>query len=330
MVRLTKLQTACLAVILATISNLLYFSLIVTNNNITPLPSHHTIDMPLQNITISNEFISTFIQILRHPVFDIQNAVPLILKNNKLYCRSIHHTQILKHTRLVPFIEMISRGLKLNYYHPFTSGYYEEAGLPIVLLNGDMTGCNASNHTDIFPFPRLSWSIPSSKHQQHYNNNHTGEEEVEWCHTIGMVSYETWNAFHKRHHNHHSWDSTFAKDETRHPWHTKLPKAIWRGTTTHEQTITKEYDFEDIPRAKLVQSGIENSDVIDAAFTAIIQKFEMDKEVLAKKTRMGDYMPFVKQLDYKGALLYAFVNLCWAMNCLLYMQAHHNSICSFY
>ena len=79
-----------------------------------------------------------------------------------------------------------------------------------------------------------------------------------------------------------------------------MAKAVWRGTSTHEQSRTENWEFDDIPRARLVKSGIENPDVIDAGFTAIIQKFEKNKEDLEKRTRMVDYLPFEELMKYKG------------------------------
>jgi hypothetical protein len=285
--RMTKVHAAGLVVVLAAIYVIMskFSSSLYTSSHILK----HT--RPEKNVNLTNEFVSTFAKIIREdrPTFNTENAVPLILKNGKILCSSTHKRQI-QQMRVLAFLEMVSRGLELDYYH---STSYANDGLPILLMNGDGMGCNITSHTDSLPFPRLSWSIPSPKH----------DEESSWCHSVGMVSYETWNAFHKRHDKHHTWDDTFANDEYRHPWESKIPKAIWRGTSTHEQTRTKDWEFEDIPRAVLVKAGMENPDVIDAGFTAIIQKFEKDKEELEKRTRMGDYIPFVDQMKYKGELI---------------------------
>ena len=61
-------------------------------------------------------------------------------------------------------------------------------------------------------------------------------------------------------------------------------------------------DYIFLSHALVGEVGMENPDVIDAGFT-IIQKFEKDKEELEKRTRMGDYIPFVKQMKYKGVLI---------------------------
>lgn len=244
----------------------------------------------VKNVTITNEFVSTFQEVMLRPVFDMENAVPLILHRGKLLCRANHKHQIMN-MRVLSFLEMVSRGIELNYYQSTLP--LDNVGLPILLLNGDGMGCNIATHTDNMPFPRLSWAIPAPKHLQ----------DEDWCNSVGMVSYETWNAFHKRHDKHFTWDDTFANDEKRFPWDKKIPKVVWRGTTTHEQTQYRDAEFSDIPRAKLVQASIENPEIIDAGFTAIIQKFEKDKEKLAKQTRVADYIKFVDQMKYKGVLL---------------------------
>lgn len=241
-----------------------------------------------KNITISNEFVSTFREAMLRAVFDMEIAVPLILHKGQLLCRAAHKHQILN-MRVLSFLQMISRGLELNYYQSTLP--LEDVGLPILLMNGDGMGCNVATHTDIMPFPRLSWAVPAPKH---------GED---WCHSIGMVSYETWNAFHESHDKHFTWDTTFAFDEKRYPWDTKIPKVVWRGTTTHEQTQFGDAEFLDIPRAKLVKASIDYPDIIDAGFTAIIQKFEKDKEELAKQTRMADFIKTVDQMKYKGTFV---------------------------
>ena len=239
----------------------------------------------LKNITFTNEFVSSLRDVLLHPTFDMESAVPLILHNNQLLCRSIHKQQI-RNMRVSSFLEMVSRGLSLNYHQSTLP--IQDVGIPILLMNGDDMGCHVATRTDHLPFPRLSWSIPASKH---------GED---WCHSIGMVSYETWNAFSKRHDKHFTWDETFSNDEKRYPWKDKINKVVWRGSSTYELSRFADADFIDIPRAKLVKAGMENPDVIDAGFTAIIQKFEKEKDDLLKLTKMGEYIPFVQQMKYKG------------------------------
>jgi hypothetical protein len=61
-----------------------------------------------------------------------------------------------------------------------------------------------------------------------------------------------------------------------------------------------------------VQASMDHPDVIDAGFTAIIQKFEKEKEELAKKTIVADFIPLVEQMKYKGMFLFGVFGLCYS------------------
>ncbi|KAL3794171.1 hypothetical protein HJC23_012878 [Cyclotella cryptica] len=250
---------------------------------------------PRKNLTLTNEFVSTFRDLLLRPVLNESDPVPFLLQNGQLLCRAPHKGQ-LRSLRARSLLEMISRGLSLHYHHSTlfsTEQSHEDMGLPVLLMNGDGMGCNVARHDEELPFPRLSWSIPSPQ-------KHGGG----WCHAVGMVSYEMWNAFHVTHDRHWTWDVTFERDERTYPWEEKIRKAVWRGTTTHEQTQFRESEFEDIPRAKLVKAGMNHPDVIDAGFTAFVERFEEDEEELAKKTNVAEFIPFVEQMKYKGVSLF--------------------------
>eukprot|EP01082_Thalassiosira_pseudonana_P012692 g11429.t1 g11429 contig5:826938-828536(+) len=226
----------------------------------TPMQRRHD-DAPstsTQSSSTTNKFISTFEESLHLPapysIPDIAAGlvpsedglfVPLILFNGKLQCR-IHHREKLIHMRSRAYIDMLQRGLKLNYHH--STSFHDEP-MPILLMEGDDMGCNVALHTDAFPFPR-----------------------------------------------------TFANNERNFPWASKLNKAVWRGTTTHEQTQFRDSDFHDIPRAILVQKSIENPELIDAGFTEIIQKFEKQKEELTPQTIVTDRIPFDDQMRYKAII----------------------------
>lgn len=266
-----------------------------SNNNMQQMPSSPK-QAVLNNIT--NEFVSTFANIITQPTVGTHEAsIPLILRNGQLLCRSYHKRQI-HQMRSLAFIEMVSRGLELGYSSSSASNDY---GLPIILMNGDGMGCNITSHEDLFSFPRLSWCVPSPKH---FKNESTTTSV--WCNAVGMVSYETWGWFHETYDKHHKWDDTFTENEYRYPWTKKLAKAVWRGSSTHEQSRTRNWEFDDIPRARLVKTGIENPDVIDAGFTAIVQRFEKNREELEKKTRVVEHLPFEELMKYKGE----FVDFC--------------------
>ena len=68
-----------------------------------------------KNINITNEFVSTFAQLISSAK-KTGADVPLILKNGQLLCLSNHKHQ-LQQMRVRVFLEMVSRGLKLDYFH---------------------------------------------------------------------------------------------------------------------------------------------------------------------------------------------------------------------
>jgi len=218
--------------------------------------------------------------------------VPLILLNGKIMCLP-NHKKKLRRMRSRSFIEMLQKGLSLNTVQDATiSSYDSDGGFPILLMEGDVMGCNICNHTDKLDFPRLTWATPNT--QKHSSK--------EWCNAIGMTSYESWDSLHKDHVYAETWDATFAKNEEMYPWEAKIKRAVWRGTTTHEYYQFQDSEFRDIPRQKLVQQSMLHPDVIDAAFTAIIQKFEKDKEVLAAQTIVEGRMPFENFMKYKAII----------------------------
>ena len=84
------------------------------------------------------------------------------------------------------------------------------------------------------------------------------------------------------------------------PWNRKIPKAVWRGSTTYDNEQYGNVSFHDIPRARLVQESKDRPDLIDAAFTKIHQRFENKAEELMPTTIMARRMPFDDQMKYKG------------------------------
>lgn len=235
--------------------------------------------------------------------------VPLILLNGKIMCLP-NHKKKLRRMRSRSFIEMLQKGLSLNTVQDATiSSYDSDGGFPILLMEGDVMGCNICNHTDKLDFPRLTWATPNT--QKHSSK--------EWCNAIGMTSYESWDSLHKDHVYAETWDATFAKNEEMYPWEAKIKRAVWRGTTTHEYYQFQDSEFRDIPRQKLVQQSMLHPDVIDAAFTAIIQKFEKDKEVLAAQTIVEGRMPFENFMKYKGVSPHW---PCWFL-CLFFSFEFH-------
>jgi hypothetical protein len=184
-------------------------------------------------------------------------------------------------------VEMIQTVSDLNYH-----GELEGSFLPIFILIDDKCGCNISDGSDKFKYPRLSWALPATKYSEYFGSK--------WCNTIGFTSYETWFSFHS-HKKSSSWDSTFQMYSKRYPWNGKLKKAVWRGTTTYEPRF-KGFDLSETPRGKLVQLSMTNSGLIDAAFVALVQQYESQKDALTNKTILADMMRFDDQMKYKAII----------------------------
>jgi hypothetical protein len=157
--------------------------------------------------------------------------------------------------------------------------------LPLLLMRGDITGCGAS-HPEVnkYKFPRLTWHIPGS----------------EWCSAITVPSFRVWENFGK--------PDGYYNDRKKHnehlyPWDSKIPKAVWRGSSTNDASQFIRTPFHEIPRAKLVQASKDHPNIIDAAFTHINGRFANTSKEIEPTTIMADHMSFDDQMKYKGEIL---------------------------
>jgi hypothetical protein len=209
--------------------------------------------------------------------------VPLIINNDgKMLCPKMEGGTS---RRAQHFVRMLHVGLQTEHQRLWsTYGHVMNGHLPILLMGGDGNGCNLIKCEEGFDFPRLSWSLPS---QQHNGS--------EWCHAIGIPSYELWKSFGKV-----NISNVIETHEHIYPWNRKIPKAVWRGSTTYDNEQYGNVSFHDIPRARLVQESKDRPDLIDAAFTKIHQRFENKAEELMPTTIMARRMPFDDQMKYKG------------------------------
>jgi hypothetical protein len=239
----------------------------------------------------SNKFVRTLNESLYIDPSDTEgHFIPIIItEDGRLLCSSLEEDTSFNR-RTAHFAEMIGSGLGRKFQH-FFSNYNHGmiGGLPILLMAGDVNGCDISKRTDDYNFPRLTWSIPSHIYR--------GED---WCRDIGVPSYEIWRVFGKTYGRDDVWDETFRKNVVLYPWSEKIVKAVWRGSTTFDRTQYDDVPFLEIPRAKLVRISMDHSDVIDAAFTKIHQKFENRTNEFASETIVTDRIPFDDQMKYQG------------------------------
>lgn len=154
--------------------------------------------------------------------------------------------------------------------------------LPFLLFHGDMNGCDVMNKRNRFNFPRFHWSSPSPKYD-------TG-----WCKAIPAASYQTWNDFHGEHRTHSSWLYTFESYSKQYPWPSKINKAVWRGSRTHDKYLYGS-ELSEIPRGRLVKQSMEHPDLIYAGFYRLNNMYESRKDE-------ADRIEFEDQMKYKAIL----------------------------
>lgn len=199
---------------------------------------------------------------------------PRLMKDNESLARRIKH-----------FSQMIQTGLQTHHLRRLSKhGDMWNKALPLLLMGEDNNGCDIAQHADYYDFPRLAWSIPSEVQQG-----------SEWCHAISVPSYEIWKTFGKT-----DKRKEMKNNERLYPWNTKIPKAIWRGSTTNDANQYSNVSFHDIPRAKLVQASKDHPGVIDAAFTKIHQRFANMTEEIEETTIVAERILFDDQMKYKG------------------------------
>ncbi|KAL3803145.1 hypothetical protein HJC23_003420 [Cyclotella cryptica] len=238
-----------------------------------------------------NEFVHALKESLHNDINGIEGLFTslIITEDGRLLYRSLERDAS-SNRRIGHFLEMIRSGLAQNYQYFLSKYSHGMSGwLPVLLMVGDEVGCDITKHIDDHDFPRLTWSIPSDIHQ--------GKD---WCHGIGMPSYEIWKQFGKTYGSALVWDKTFQKHDILYPWTKKISKAVWRGSTTYDRSQYFDVAFRDIPRAKLVQASIDHPDVIDAAFTKIHQRFEDRSKELASETIVAYRLRFDEQMKYKA------------------------------
>lgn len=158
-------------------------------------------------------------------------------------------------------------------------------GFPILLKSADSNGCNVATHKDDYHgIPRIAWSVPATANsyasstiageESHHQRQQHQQDEQGWCGAIGAPSYKSWKDHRKSHKTAADWDTTFVTNGNNHPWPFKIPKAVWRGATTFNKALWGRSAFEELPRSRLVQEGLDNPHLIDAGFHKLVGKFE--------------------------------------------------------
>ena len=240
-------------------------------------------DVTTPNNNNAQDFGSQFEDIISNPGAHT-NYVALIVQNGNIYCRE---SQITKLSRARYYVQMLEKGLRRQkdsiYEHVLAN-----ASIPVLIKHDDSNGCYPAKRHDKYIFPRLAWSMPSGN-------------DTNWCAVAGMPSYKTWrDASKPPGYNEQYWRDSFMTNNEKYPWNTKINMAVWRGATTFNKGLYGHLDFDDIPRAKLVQKAKE-SQLIDAAFHKLVGKYQGSTRTLGYvKELIKDGIPLNEMMRYKG------------------------------
>ena len=87
-------------------------------------------------------------------------------------------------------------------------------------------------------------------------------------------------------------------------WDAKIPKGIWRGSTTGVQRFTRD-NWRDQARTKLVKYCMEHEDICDAAISGIVQAEEDAAEEMRQELLVGEN--YMMSSDEQGRFKYAIM-----------------------
>ena len=215
--------------------------------------------------------------------------IPFILRNGRLQCPpNLEEIQSIDQStrgRSGYLIDMMRTALDSRWQ---TTGGVRHQTLPFLAFIADQNGCDVSERSNAFAYPRFSWSVPATKFG------------VDWCNAFSLPAYSNWASF--RNENETCWDSKLASNWRKYPWSSKKNKAVWRGSTTYPPSFMGA-KLNETPRGKLVQMGMKNPDLIDSAFVNFVQFFKDKKDELRNQTNVAiKRMPFEKQMTYRAII----------------------------
>jgi hypothetical protein len=212
---------------------------------------------------------------------------PFILQDGTLLC---HREFEIRFDRQATFIDMIRATLSScgdDIPHCDSKWTTWPRLLPLMLLHTDQNGCSVVERSDMFAYPRLSWSQPATKY---------GDD---WCNTISVSEPSNWNKFQNM--DQSSWDAKLASNLENYPWSSKINKAVWRGSTTYHPSLWG-VELNDTPRGKLVQTSMTHPDLIDAAFVNLAQYYKGKEGELRNRTIIAQKIPFDEQMTYRAII----------------------------
>ena len=244
-----------------------------------------------QNIKRGN-FMQTFTSMLVADELGAHMA-PFILKDGVLLCR-ISHFDHFTQPRYRNFFDMMDTARRRGLHDLLPTS----EPIPLIFFPADHNGCNVADKQDRFGFPRLTMSYIADKHSNTgcAVTTPTEKKGCKWCKTVPIPTNVVWSWIKMVNHSDPSgWDKEFDLFNEKYPWDEKLRKAVWRGTSTVDISQYGDKPLKEIPRGRVVQTGIDRPGLIDAAFVKVLPRYSRWENT----TRLADErMPFEDQMNY--------------------------------
>lgn len=213
----------------------------------------------------------------------------------RVYCR---RGQMKSLSRGKYFVQMLRRGLEQYPTRPMAHA------IPILVKHDDSNGCYPATRCDKYGFPRLTWSIPAANvtidtPPSPEHGDAPSSSSSTWCSAIGMPSYKIWKDVNQ---DNDGVSSMFRMNNINalYQWSEKIPKAVWRGSTTCNKGMYGLLPLWDIPRSRLVRSSLERPDLIDAGFHKLVGKYAGVASRNAARTLLKEPIPLNDMMKYKG------------------------------
>ena len=173
--------------------------------------------------------------------------------------------------------------------------------IPLIFDGFDWRNCarfDGKKLLEKFSFPYFTFAMSS--------------ESSTTCTPFAIPCYEMWQRFKRTQKlvpkdwaiqsPNHEWDIHMQQNFTAYPWEHKIPKVVWRGTSTGRESSR----WQELPRFQLVMKGVEHQDTMDFAFSKLNQGWEKPPYAEAIKEALGDKVgnsiAFSDFMKYKGVL----------------------------
>lgn len=258
------------------------------------------------NESFVDKFLNKFGSLMGSPG---SSDFPYIIHDGKLFCRPEHFNYTRRkenrseishfgsdtfvegdedvntfkyYNRIQPFEQMIALALqigsRLQHFHPLLHHIVGEGSkIPLIFNGGDFCHCNGKKWP-LFTFAKAASSATQLN-----------------CSAFTVPSSTAW-AVHRTKLLPSFWNATQSSQNQKYPWMFKIPKAVWRGSTTGHKS-----DWHDLPRARLVQTSIEHPSIVDAGFSKILQKPAVHKSQILRESRL------VPSIEFKDFMMYRAV-----------------------